>query len=283
MSTSLGPLLPPLDEQGTQMPMALIPKRSTVRPREEDTSVSTKPGRAKKKTRRGCAGAGARKRNQESRTSAWQRKVMDFRNQARSLRSAEGISLPSVLPSVHTRMHTDLYVSNVTSEYVMDFYYANAGGLKYLEVHESANVSNLTGLPGAGRGVFATEGIVADKLLCPYVGRGSTTACPASVDCGYCLCMHSTLYVCARDVEYDIAYLMYADEVTCKHCLLVRTACPPNYARYINTVMHGVEADFNCEFRPTPDGLDCMLVYSTRDIEEGSELLIDYGSLFTCL
>jgi hypothetical protein len=63
----------------------------------------------------------------------------------------------------------------------------------------------------------------------------------------------------------------------------VNAACPPNYARYINTVMHGSKADFNCEFLPCSQGYDCMYVYSARAIEKGSELLVDYGSLFTCL
>jgi len=267
------------------MSSALIPKRkaSFESPAQECSPPKKQQGRKSKKTRRGGPGAGAKERQQAKRTAAWIKRVIQLRNLARELRSSECSDVPSILPAVNTRMHSDLYVSELASKYVMEHYYVNAGGLNYLAVRESANVSNPTGVAGSGRGVFATEEIAAGKLLCPYVGKARGSACAASEDCGYCLQMYAGLCICAREVEYDIAYLMYADVVTRKHCLTERTACPPNYARYINTVMHGVEADFNCEFLPTRDGLDSMLVYSTRVIEEGSELLIDYGNLFTCL
>jgi hypothetical protein len=179
-------------------------------------------------------------------------------------------------------MQTDLYVSQHASPLVVDFYSEHAGGLKYLEVRESANASNPEGLPGRGRGVFATRAIASGELLCPYVGKAQPSPCAASLDCGFCLRMAVGLFICARAVSYDIGYLMGDDVVTRMHCMSAQTACPPNYARYINTVMHGVESDFNCMFAPCPDGLDSMLVYATRAISEGEELLIDYGDMFTC-
>ena len=165
------------------------------------------------------------------------------------------------------------------SDEVMDFYYQNWGENQYLEVRETANVSNPTGTAGGGKGVFAKKLIPPGTRVCPYGGFHQRKPCPAEENCQYDLRMDEGLYVCGRNALYDVGYLMAAHQE--KHLAFVtsKLKSPPNYGRYFNTGSAGLAN--NCEFEIAGDGLDAMFLTTTRAVAKGEELLVDYGDWFT--
>jgi hypothetical protein len=184
------------------------------------------------------------------------------------------------------------------SEDLEQFYLRQGRENSWVEVKESSNVSNPAGVPGGGKGLFAREVIPADTYVCPYVGNIRKRACPAEQDCAYCLCVDKSYYLCARDAKYDMGYLYgkhYSDEMLNPYLMrnpyryynpvTVEAPCPPNYARYVNTLTEEQRKgkSFNCMFEGALDGHYVIYVKTTKEIKRGDELLVDYGSAFKAL
>ena len=196
------------------------------------------------------------------------------------------------------------------SKHAMDFYEDNFLQNRWLVVSEGPNVSNLEGKPGGGFGVFAKKSIPAGTRLCPYVGH---KIWPENVrhhpkDCQYDLRVDEQLYICAKDVPYDIGYLMVCQHIEDSldisdwardrrwrghdlgwHGVKRTSPCPRNFGRYINSLprveepeeaVAAREAALNCTFELSDDGHDCVFIETSRLVLEGEELLLDYGPEF---
>ncbi|GMF29300.1 unnamed protein product [Phytophthora lilii] len=116
-----------------------------------------------------------------------------------------------------------------------------------VEVRES-------GIPGAGKGLFATRKLLEGSTICEYTGVVLPNQAAWKLQ--------------------DKSYLMklgdgkYVDALN----------CPEVKARYINDC-RGHRGGFNVRFekRPQEDKAD---VVAMRDIEPGEELFVDYGRLY---
>lgn len=169
-----------------------------------------------------------------------------------------------------------------------EFYYEHQGGLLDIRVTDDGeeNISNPEGVKGLGRGVKAARDIQAGTRLCPYVGHARSTPCKAALECKYCLRLDKDCYMCAREHLYDVCYLVSLDYDTRAPGVYCESQCPPNYARYINSVFADADGSeppdsaFNVEFDIVDDGFDVMFIKASRDIKQDEELLIDYGGQF---
>ena len=178
------------------------------------------------------------------------------------------------------------------SEVMAAFYEGHYLDNEFLEVSDRANVSNPSGEPGKGQGVFARKHIPSGTWVCPYLGNVRVSRCPDEEKCQYDMKLRDDVYVCARGWRYDVAYLQ-GDRSTGEACdsdLSLRRsgiksdqACPPNYARYVNSLSKAqldAGMKFNCEFVSTEEKSDEIFIQTTRDIAAGEELLADYGDEF---
>mmetsp|Transcript_11967 Transcript_11967/g.22144 ORF Transcript_11967/g.22144 Transcript_11967/m.22144 type:complete len:290 (+) Transcript_11967:1926-2795(+) len=263
----------------------LIPKRA--RPLPEPSSSSSGPSApsappAKKKRKRPPSAGHVEKSRARSNAKLGKKACAHRKAAARERGSAQhylyggGHTQGPFLSVEKDRILTG--APDVSDE-TMNFYYENWGDNQHLEVRESSNVSNPEGKPGGGKGVFAKKKIPAGTRVCPYVGTHQRKPCPAVEECQYDLRMDKDLYICGRDVLYDVGYLMAANQERHQAFIKSKLPCPPNYGRFLNTATAGSEN--NCQFELVGDGLDVMFISTTRDVVAGEELLVDYGEWFT--
>ena len=182
------------------------------------------------------------------------------------------------------------------SKVVRDFYVSHGESNRYLTVSEGANVSNPSGVKGGGKGVFARTDIPKGTLVCPYLGKLRAKHCPAVDLCQYDMLLGDRGVICAREITHDVGYLYDNWEVKTDHgfrkgAILNEAPCPPNYARYVNSLTKeqlGGGAKFNCRFdeiasdvdgNEDPDVIEVFLK-TLRDISAGEELLASYGDTF---
>lgn len=269
------------------MQSKLIPKK--VRPLPEPSSSSSEPPApvdqppAKKKRKRPPSAAHREKSRKKSlaklgKKTRAHRKVAS-RERGSSQHYCYGRGGKSVGPFVSVDKDRLLTGAPDVSEETMDFYYQNWCDNQYLEVRESANVSNPTGKPGGGKGVFAKKHISAGTRVCPYVGQHRPKPCAAELGCQYDLRLEKGFFICGRETLYDIGYLMSANQERHQAFITSELPCPPNYGRFMNTASAGLTN--NCQFELAGDGLDAMFITTSQVVEEGAELLVDYGEWFT--
>ena len=135
--------------------------------------------------------------------------------------------------------------------------------------------------------MIALRDIKDGERICPYVGRMQGKPCADELHCQYDLHLADKLYICARELEYDVGYLMfpvYPDEDTAKAVADMKCPCPRNFGRYVNTLTVAQQdsgMQFNCIFEACDEGHDVVWLVADRDITKGSELLVDYGASFT--
>ena len=248
-------------------------------------TIETKPQK-KKATRRGKRGKGASAKNQEKQFQKYLRKVRFKRTGNRLTR--EHVGRTHVYPEIEVGRKADRQdYTEECSPQALEFYQDHAGGNRFLEVSDRANASNPEGTSGGGKGVFARVDIPKDTRVCFYTGVGQSTACDASVSCGYCLHVAPGFYLCAREELYEYGYLigcLGADEARYHNgdAALLPGPCPPNYGRYVNTVSKLLKKrpPYNCAFELGDDGHDLMWITTCLAVAKGEELLIDYGSAF---
>lgn len=245
-------------------------------------------GRERSRKRRSRTGKGHRKKSQEKAFLKYRSNVRS--NRKKDLRGRDAYSLMggnvSLGPKISLLANRMLDgAPSVSKDLMENFYSFHPRENHWLEVSERANVSNPRGVSNCGKGVFARCDIPKDTRVCPYVGRHVNRACPASENCQYDLRMADQCYICAREVLYDVGYLQtgaqhgHEEDVRDHTFIKDKRPCPPNFGRYFNTASGMLTC--NCLFEIAADGHDVMYIYSSRAIEQGEELLVDYGDLFT--
>jgi len=240
------------------------------------------------KTRRGSRGKGSKERSNARQLKKFRKLIWGKRVAELKLRTASGFGSsigPAIGVNEHRKLAKGVY-SLCTNEYYAEYDFEKP----LVEVRTSANVSNPEGKPDGGAGLFALRDIVDGTRICPYVGRMRSRPCPDDVHCEYDLRIDERVYVCAREVPYDVGYLLYqeTDRETGSHNAVResahrRDACPRNFGRYINTLseqQRGEGRTFNAIFDASEDGHDVVWVTADRDISAGEEVLVDYGKDF---
>jgi hypothetical protein len=136
--------------------------------------------------------------------------------------------------------------------------------------------NNITG-SAHEQGVFAICLIPPHTRLAPYLGQVR----PPSTRGTYCLqvrdAYNALVCIDAVDHPYDVGYLQ---SLTTRQRTLVAT--PPNYARYVNSIRpdQPLGNGFNAIFLPDPTEGFSWIVSGSHQIEEGAEILLDYGAHF---
>ena len=259
----------------------LIPKKPDTSPKS--SSSQSKPVAKvpkKKKHRRNRTGKGHKEKRQQMARLVFQRKIRKKRKESLSIRGAcLSAGKESVGPKISVLKSVMLDGAPLVSQETVDFYSEHPLSNRYLEVSERANASNLKGVPGEGKGVFAKCDIPAGVRVCPYVGKHKNCPCPPEVGCEYDLQMDREIFICARNILEDIGYLQSAYPDKDHSFIKAEHPNSPNYGRYFNTAMGKGLLD-NCLFDIAGDGLDAMFIKTSRDIKEGEELLVDYGDYF---
>ena len=242
------------------------------------------------KTRRGCRGKRSREKAVAKQLKKYHKRVWGKRVPELKLRIANvfGSTIgPAVGVNEHRKQSHGSY-SLCTNEYYTEYDFENP----LVEVRSSANVSNPEGKPGGGAGLFALRDIADGTRICPYVGKMRSSKCPSHVDCQYDLRLDKTVYICAREVPYDVGYLLYqctdmelgGSHNAVRESAVRPEACPRNFGRYINSLslyQRDKGLSFNAIFDASEDGHDVVWVTANRDITAGEELLIDYGPDFS--
>ena len=160
-------------------------------------------------------------------------------------------------------------------------FYRNSGNYVRLSDDGEVNVSNPDGIPGGGRGVFADRDIPAFARLCPYIGKTQSERCAAEQDCHYCLQLSSDYVVCAREVPYDMGWMLCDADGKREDAVRAERAAEPNLGRYFNSVRDPESPEvFNSKFEATEDGRMVCFLVSTRAVKKGEELLVDYRERF---
>lgn len=241
--------------------------------------------KAKNKARRGSRGAGSKAKHSARATDKFHRNVRGRRIRECKLRIPTGFG-SKVGPAIGINPYATTAVCKGTYSMGTNEYYAE-WSKPSVAVTYSSNVSNPEGLKDGGAGVIALRDIKDGERICPYVGRMQGKPCDDSINCQYDLHLGEKLYVCARELEYDVGYLLFpvsTEENTFKTVANMKVACPRNYGRYVNTLSVAQQdsgMQFNCIFEACDEGHDVVWLIADRDISEGSELLVDYGASFT--
>lgn len=238
-------------------------------------------GSTGKSTKRRCrTGKGHKKKRQAKAFKVFLSKVRAKRKDQLRKRAAHATGgMVSIGPKISVQKSVMLDGAPTVSQETVDFYDVHPLRNRFLEVSERPNASNIEGVAGGGKGVFATCDIPAGVRVCPYVGVHKNCACAPEVECQYDLKLAAGIFICARDTLEDVGYLQSGNPdkdhsfITCPH------ANSPNYGRYFNTAMGRGRLD-NCTFEIAGDGLDAMFIETSRAIEKGEELLVDYGDYF---
>jgi len=150
----------------------------------------------------------------------------------------------------------------------------------YLAVRGAPNIANPFGL-NDHKGVFARVKLPRGLKVCPYVGVLKDKKPKKGNQ--YALRIDKDKYIDATHVLYDIGYLLHDPDY--EGSLLDHPGrCPPNYGRYVNGIgtepLDMLHYSVNCEFIACDTGHDEMWLYTTQIIEEGQELILDYGDEF---
>ena len=204
----------------------------------------------------------------------------------RRIGTSQGFNYQSIAPLVPVNEHLKLAKAVNTSGQTDVFYTGNIEGNRWVEVREGKNLSNPLGAAGGGKGLFAKVDIPAGTRVCPYVGVARSCPCDAEVGCRYDVRVHADFYLCARDVMYDMGYLMQTDAETynARNSIQVKRPCPVNFGRYVNSLTREqLEAGlvYNCALENSDDGVDVLFVETLEFIPAGDELVMDYGADFT--
>ena len=247
------------------------------------------PKKKSRKTHRGCAGKGAKKRNSHKARESMIRCVKFIRGWERRNRYCVADSRVHISPGLAAGFNTMLcdYESMGNSIAVAEFYAGHLGEHSWIEVSERPNVSNPTGEPGKGKGVFAKRDLLPGTMLCPYVGKAYTKRCDPQRGCHYDMKVGENYYVCAHDLPYDVGYLYFVkpsdrphgyDDVTQVGC-----PAPPNYGRYFNSLSAAQQTEgrkFNVTFEGEETGHHVVWLETSDFVKAGEELLVDYGDEF---
>ena len=265
-------------------PAGLIPKRSSglplldvalPAPERETAFVPSKP-----RSSRNRKSAGAKKRRAEKQHKRWVDKITLERNRSMKDRCAQvHLFGPVIAPSLQFR--EDLLSCNPDqSAQVTEFYNSGANVSLRLSEDGEPNVSNPSGTLGGGRGVFAAKDLPARTSLCPYLGHSRRTRCARDVACKYCLKVGPDSVICAREVLYDVGWLLARNAGKRALAVYDEGSCEPNYSRYFNSVPGGKAEDFNVAFEGEEGGHLLCFLETTRAVSKGDELLVDYGAGF---
>jgi hypothetical protein len=171
-----------------------------------------------------------------------------------------------------------LYVNPDVSPQSMEFYAEHPLVNRFLEVSERSNVSNVEGIAGAGKGVFAKQDVKKGTRLAPYTGKHQ--GLPCTHDCQYDIQVSPDLVICAGEQLYDQGYLMAHDVTKIHSHITLPHPSSPNYGRYFNCAVPDVDVA-NCIIEHVNDGCDVLFFHASCDLAKGEELLVDYGDSFT--
>lgn len=276
-------LLPHFLTKSKMLPSGLIPHRVKAPSVEEVAEPEVKPDAAKPKVfkskkalRKG--GKRCRARQKAKRQERYGVKVAVCR-QENHLARLPGFHRELILPVIGQQDSHAISVLDDHSPQAMEFYESHPGLNRWVEVSERSNLSNPAGVVGGGKGLFAKVAIARGTKICPYVGHSRAKPCPAEEGCHYDMRFDKRTVICARELEYDFGYLMGFDNTT-RGCRTLAMPTPPNYGRYANSANEGQEDKNNCVFEAVEDGHELIFLQADRDIAEGEELLVDYGSDF---
>jgi hypothetical protein len=286
----------PLDEEDKRLSVSRGPRNkrpcTIANPRTPPGGSDSHPP-GKKKPRKRLRSVGSRLKRQAKEGKKFIRKVQRRRVSDKAERDADGgmsckiCFFPDQLLAVRPvyRLSPD----------IAKFYLMNKLDNYYVRVSEEPNVSNVTGTPGGGKGVFAKVKIPKGTLICPYLGKLRSCRCPPEKKCLYDMKLQKGLYVCAQKPLLDIGYLygsincetgeVVKDHTDRHYALMGMTQpspTPPNYARYVNSLSVSQRSgpfamEFNCEFEYEGEEVVEIFLVASKDIEEGEELLANYG------
>ena len=160
------------------------------------------------------------------------------------------------------------------SEEVLQFYRDNPWVNQFVEVQDGANIADKLGIDPAQKGLFAKKLIPTGTRICPYVGEIYDKV-PQHGQ--YIMELHSDCFLDPEYDTHDLGYLWHLDGTN-----TTDVPCPPNYARYINTMYPGDELayHYNCSFEPDTGGYLVVWVIALEDIQPGQELIVDYGKKY---
>lgn len=204
---------------------------------------------------------------------------------------------------------SELHQRHMVSKLVIGFYDQNVGDNKYLKIRPRLNMANMYIFKDNGQwGVEAKIDIEPNTVLCPYLGEIVTKPRKGA---RYIAQIVPGTYVDAERFKYDVGYIYdkcpkgYRSKPSARAGLrrynpnpisaiddpereLEPGKCPPNYARYINSINFNdplqaksfTRDSLNCRLEGDPSGLDALFVVSSCFIHAGDELLLDYGPAF---
>ena len=258
-------------------------------PGDEEDAKEEPPKKKSRKTHRGRRGKGAKNRASDKARKSMIRSVKWLRSWERRNRYCLADSRVHISPGLAAGYRTMLgdYETLGNSTAVAEFYATHNGEHSWIEVSERPNVSNPTGEPGKGKGVFAKRDLLPGTMLCPYVGKTYDKRCDPERGCHYDMKVGENYYVCAHDLPYDIGYLYFVEPADRPHGYLdvtqVGCPAPPNYGRYFNSLSKAQQDEgrkFNVTFEGEETGLHVIWLETSDFVKAGDELLVDYGAEF---
>ena len=234
------------------------------------------------KARRRKRGAGSRAKHQKKRTEIFHQKAAQRRKRDLDCRCPEGDDDENgdycrVSPFLFHRSHGTTNESAYQLEIcplVLQFYLENPRENQYVELRDGANIADKLGTNPEQKGLFAKKVIPRGTLICPYVGELYDEQPKRGA---YVLELLSEFYLDPEFDTHDLGYLWHLDPKEA-----AQIPCPPNYARYVNTIYPGDEVSYhyNCSFDPDSGGYLVCWVVALEDIQPGEELLVDYGKFY---
>ena len=240
-----------------------------------DSGNSAKPKRKKR-------GAGSRARHLQKRTLIFHAQSAARRKRDLDCRCPEGDDDENgdfcrVSPFLFHRSQgttNEVAFQQEICPQVLQFYQDHPWLNQFVEVQDGVNISNKLGTNPEQKGLFVRKLIPQGTHICPYVGE----LCEANPKRGaYILELHSEAFLDPEFDTHDVGYLWHLDPSQ-----TAQAPCPPNYARYINTMYPGDEVSYhyNCSFEPDTGGYLVCWVVALEDIQPGQELIVDYGDSY---
>ena len=294
----------PVDEEGKRLSLSSDPP-GKIRVRPSTHLYNFRPGSGAKRAapddEQPKKKKHKRSRSEGSRRNRAKKEAAKLGAKARCHRADESrrrhcLPVPSASATMNTKLcffpRQLLCKPDGCPKEVRDFYVNQPMCNQYVEVTEGCNVSNPFGEKGKGKGVRAIRDIPMGIWICPYLAEFRRARCPSVAGCVYDMKLGRDTYLCAANQKYDLGYFYgnstgeheYSDRGFRKNAILEESPCPPNYARYVNSLTAAqLEAGmtFNCRFVTPVETEIEVFVEATRDIAKGEELLCEYGDEFT--
>lgn len=229
--------------------------------------------------RRQQRGQGNAERRRVARSLGYLRRVNARRLSDTEYRVPDTIDRPgaptiTVVPYLGTLQPQSPWLSQQVNPFTEFFYRLHPGTNSLLEVRSGVNVANPLGT-NSQRGVFTTCDVEDGTILCPYLGRLGNQDSGS----GYSMRLSRNQYIDAELTMYDTGYFMYLRRGGHAH-----RPCPPNYGRYVNSIRRRDSRQrhlqYNAVFEASEDGYEEVWIRASRDIPSGSEVLVDYGSMY---